>query len=334
MNAKKLVSFGTATAVIAGLLLTISPAQAATPTLLKDTLDRLKISVSATHNLSMTLPAGGITTGNTLTVTYTGFGTDFAGTPTVTCGAGTATAGFATNVLTLTGGGTACTGTLTVTPFTGTNPGTAGSKTITLAGDAGITGTFAISIMEDDQVTVTASVDPSITFDLDTPASGATCSETASNAVAFGTITTADVESSGPTDSVQRICADLATNATGGAAVTVKSTNAALKSTITPADTIPSATATMAAGTANYGICVSTTASGLTAASPFASTCTINGNTNSVGLLSGATQSVFTSTGPIAAGTSEITANAAISGVTPAHADYTDTLTFIATGTF
>jgi hypothetical protein len=59
------------------------PALAAPPTLLKDTLDRLKVGVNATHSLSMTLPAGGITTGNLLTVTYTGFATDFAGTPTV-----------------------------------------------------------------------------------------------------------------------------------------------------------------------------------------------------------------------------------------------------------
>src|ERR1041385_6941012 len=92
----KFIAKLTTAATIISMFATVLPANAANPTLIKDTLDRLKISVSATHSLSMTLPAGGITTGNTLTVTYTGFGTDFAGTPTVTCGAGTATAGFAT----------------------------------------------------------------------------------------------------------------------------------------------------------------------------------------------------------------------------------------------
>lgn len=227
-----------------------------------------------------------------------------------------------------------------------TNPSSTGSYTLSIAEcdeTASCTSSFttthsgslAVAIVDDDTVNVSASVDPSISFDIDTPASGATCTETAASYnVAFSTITTSDVEVSGTTDGVQRICLDLATNAASGANVTVKSTNASLKSTSTPADTIASSTATMAAGTANYGLCVVTAASGLTAASPFASTCAVDSNTNSVGALSGSTQNILTSTGPLSAGTSTVAANAAISATTKAHTDYTDQLTFIATGTF
>lgn len=323
------------------------PVLAAAPTLLKDTLSTLKTSTSATHSLSMTLPAGGITTGNTLTVTYTGFSADFAGSPTVTCGAGTATAGFATNVLTLTGGGTACTGTLTVTPYTGTNPGSAGSKTITLAGSAGITGTFAIAIVTDDQVSITASIDPSITFNVGAEASGTPCATTfAGNGgtVALGTLTTGAVASS-DASSVNHICSRVTTNAGSGATVTVKSLNAALKSTGTPADTIASGTATLVGGTSGYGLCAgsaggdsgkdTTTPTGASPArsAPFnGASCTASGH--DVGALTTGAQNVWTLAAASQNAFFRMYVKAAISGTVPAHSDYADTLTFVATGTF
>lgn len=342
-----LVAKFTAIATILASVMTVSPASAAQPTLMKDTLDRLKISVSATHSLSMTLPAGGITTGNTLTVTYTGFGTDFAGTPTVTCGAGTAAAGFATNVLTLTGGGTACTGTLTVTPYTGTNPGTAGSYTITLAGTAGITGSFALAIVNDDQVSVTATVDPSITFNVGAEASpAATCSGSfAGNGgtVALGTLTTTAVTSS-DVSGVNHICTRVSTNASNGVTVTVASANAALKSTSVATDTIPSATAAMAAGTANYGLCASGSVTGFdvttpagnapVSQAPFNGSCAADTAAGSVGQLTTSPQNVWTTAGVVANGFYNLVLKAAISGTTAAHNDYTDLLTFVATATF
>jgi hypothetical protein len=348
MKVKRLLgkALTVATLVAAAMQFNAAPAFAGTPTLLKDTLDTVKVSVSATHSLSMTLPTGGITTGNTLTVTYTSFGTDFAGAPTVSCGAGTATAGFATNVLTLTGGGTACTTTLTVTPFTGTNPGSAGSYPITLAGTAGITGSFAIAIVTNDAVSITASVDPTITFNVGAQASATACDGTFSGnggTVALGTLTTSAVTSS-DASSVPHVCTRVTTNAANGAIVTVKSLNAALKSTSVPGDTIPSATATpLATSTRGYGLCGgsssdsgkdTTTPTGSTpvAASPFNGTCT--STDHNIGALTTSPQTVWSIAGASQNAYFRLYVKAGVSGTVPAHNDYTDSLTFVATGTF
>lgn len=339
--------------MVLSMFVSVAPASAASqPTLMKDTLDRVKISVSASHSLSMTLPGSGITPGTsgTLVVTYTNFGSDFAGSPTVTCGAGTATAGFATNVLTLTSGVTPCSGTLTVSPFTGTNPSTAGSKTITVAtgsGTGNISGSFAIAIVTDDQVSVTASIDPSITFNVGAqvaPSSGCTGTFAGNGGtVALGTLTTLVITSS-DVSSINHICTRVSTNATSGAIVTVKSANASLKSTSTPGDAIPSATAAMAAGTSNYGLCASATVKGKdvtvpvgadpTGQAPFIASCAADTAAGSVGALTTAAQTVWSVTGAVQNGFYLLVLKAAISGTQPAHSDYGDTLTFVATGTF
>jgi hypothetical protein len=329
------------------LLIDQSAVLAASPTSIKDVLSTLKASTSATHTLTMTLPAGGITTGNTLTVTYTGFGADFAGSPVVTCGAGTATAGFGTNVLTLTGGGTACTGSLSVATFTGTNPGSTGTKTITLAGNAGITGSFAIAIVTDDQVSITASIDPTITFNVGAQSSGTACATTFSGdggTVALGTLTTGAVASS-DANSVNHICTRVTTNAGSGAAVSVSSANEALQSVGTPGDEIASGSATLTNGVSGYGLCAgsaggdsgkdTTTPVGTspTRVSPYnGASCTASGH--DVGALTTAAQNVWTLSGASQNAFFRLYIKAAISGTVPAHNDYADTLTFVATGTF
>lgn len=356
----------TAVAMLVSSVFNFVPVNAASVTSVSDTLDTLVASVSATHSLSMTLPGSGITTGNTLTVTYTGFATDAAGTPTVTCGAGTATAAFATNVLTLTGGATACSGSLTVTPFTITNP-TAGSWPVTIAGTALITGGFAIAIVDSDFVTVTATVTPSITFDLDTYTAANTTTESSQPyAVSLGVIAPGAVSSSGDSDTanaIEKIGLDLATNATGGAVVTVKSTNGAngLVSTSVSADKIPAVSSvTLAAGTPGYGICVNYVEAGAsdpvgtfeaaggtafggalsatsTTGSPgttTSATCTDTVHTLTTGLDGSAQNILDTSSAPVAAARALVLVKAAISATTIAHDDYTDTLTFVATGTF
>lgn len=354
----KLIAKLTTVATIVSMFVSVLPASAATPTLMKDTLDRLKISVSAAHVVSMTLPGAGILPATTgaITITYTGFGT-LTTTPNVVCGAGTATASLATTVLTITSGGTACSGTLlvgSVTPFTATNPGTSGSKTIALTGNGAnlgsanpITASFAIAIVDDDQVTVTASVDPSMTFNVGAQApAAATCDTTFSGSggtVALGTLSVSAISSS-DVGGVNHICTKASTNAAGGVAVSVRSNNAALKSTSTPADTIPSATAAMAIGTANYGLCASNTVTGLTTTTPagnaptrlapFNASCAADTAAGSVGALTTSAQNVWTTVGPVSNGFYDLVIKAAISGTTPAHNDYADTLTFVATGTF
>lgn len=173
-----------------------------------------------------------------------------------------------------------------------------------------------------------------ITFDIDTATTDTESSSLYS--VALGTLTTSSVARSN--GSINSIWIDLDTNSTSGAVVTVKSSNASLKSTSVPADTIPSATGTMAAGTANYGLCVASATAGtgtFTKVSPYNGATCVDGASNTVGLLDGTAQNILNSNNaPIITGRAQIRVNAAISNVTPAHVDYTDSLTFIATSTF
>ena len=171
-----------------------------------------------------------------------------------------------------------------------------------------------------------------ITFDLDTALTDTESGTPYS--VALGTLTTSVVARSGA--SINSIWTDLDTNASGGAVVTVLSNS--LKSTSVPGDTIPSATATMSAGTANYGLCiasVSQTTGTYTKVSPYNGATCVDGAVNTVGLVDGTSRAILnTAGGAIVGGRAQIRVNATISGVTPAHADYADALTFIATGTF
>jgi hypothetical protein len=176
-----------------------------------------------------------------------------------------------------------------------------------------------------------------ITFDLDTSVADAETDTPYS--VALGAVTTTDTRVSGSTDSVNMIIAEGETNATTGMVVTVRNSNGSngMTSTSVPADNINSADGTMADGTENYGLCVITsTLSGYSRASPYDSgSCATNSETNDIQGLTSTGESILNSAGaPLVGGHAEISVNAAISGVTPAHNDYNDTLTFIATGTF
>jgi hypothetical protein len=325
----------TAAATMLAMFATVSPAMAANATSMKDTLSREAISAtSVTHTLTMTLPTG-TTTGDFLS-TYTGTWANFAFVS-GTCTTGTvADNGTATNVLNVTLTGCAAADTLTIN-FTGDNDGTAGSHTATITGTSTVTGTYAVPLLDSDQVTVTATVDPTITFDIDTNTTGADTA--APYTVALGNLTVGAVNSSDNT-TINSIYTQLSTNATSGAVVTVKSaTNNGLVSTSVPAEFIPSNTTTMAAGTENYGLCVlsaSATTGAYTAAGSYAApTCVAGGSANTTVALTTTPDPILTTSGaPDTAGISEIVVNAAISATTNAHPDYTDTLTFIATGTF
>jgi hypothetical protein len=182
---------------------------------------------------------------------------------------------------------------------------------------------------------------PTITFDLDTKSDFSNGESDGPYSVALGTLSTGSVTKS-DTSSVVMIVAEGDTNAAGGMIVTVQNANgtSGLKSTSVSADTIDSATASMSAGSENYGLCVAT--AGLTGFSRSASspdyssgTCALSASNNAVKQLSTTPVSMLNSGGaPLSGGHAEIVVNAAISSTTPAHNDYTDTLTFIATGTF
>ena len=207
--------------------------------------------------------------------------------------------------------------------------------TIAITGGFGDTGTITVDIIDDDQVTVTANVNQSITFDIDTATSDTNSS--APYSVALGTITTSDNRVSGATDGINSIFIDLGTNAAGGATVTVKNANGT-NGLVSGSDNINSTTGTMATGTENYGLCVESvaqTTGTLSKAAPYdTGTCTTDNHTNVIDALTTTGESILTSTAPLGAGRAEILVNAGISSSTAAHSDYTDTLTFIATGTF
>ena len=81
-----------------------------------------------------------------------------------------------------------------------------------------------------------------------------------------------------------------------------------------------------------FGV-ISTLGTGLTAGISDTS-CTINTADNAVTAVVVGSQPIISSPTPIAADTTIIVGNAAVSNITPAHNDYSDTMTFFATGTF
>ena len=186
-------------------------------------------------------------------------------------------------------------------------------------------------------------VDPAITFDIDTTAAD-TCgtTETAGPySVALGTITTTNTKVSGATDSINHICIDVDSNAGTGVVVTVQNANGAngLVSTSAPADNINSADSAVADGIEMYGLCVvstSATSGTLDDEGEYnADTCAANSETNDTGSLSTSPENIFDTNGvAVEGGRGQISVNASISTTTPAHNDYADALTFIATGTF
>lgn len=183
---------------------------------------------------------------------------------------------------------------------------------------------------------VCATVTPqTISFDIDTATTDTNTSPLYT--VDLGTLTITQASNS-DNSTVNSIWVDLDTNASGGAVVTVLSSNSGLKSTSVPTSIITSSTGTMAPGVANYGLCVGsvtqTSGGTLAKASPYNGTPCTSGHVNSVGIVDNTYRNILTVPSGIVGGRSEIRVNAENSVTTPAHNDYSDTLTFIATGTF
>lgn len=210
--------------------------------------------------------------------------------------------------------------------------------TITISGGFGDTGTVTVDIVDDDQVTISATVNQTLTFDIDTAEDFSSGEDAAPYSVELGTLSTGSVTHS-DSSSIKMIVLEGATNASTGMNVTVSNANGAsgLVSTSTPADTIASATDTMAAGTTNYGLCVATAnLTGFSRASGTydAAACSLASGVNPVRGLTTTPANIVTSGAVLSAGHAEVVVNAAISGSVPAHSDYADTLTFIGTATF
>lgn len=192
-------------------------------------------------------------------------------------------------------------------------------------------GELAVSIIDDDQVVVTANIDSTFSFDIDTTTVAFPGIETAAPyTVAFGSLNPAAVNTSNTT-SVNIIYLDMATNATSGGTITVQDSNVGLTSTAA-GHTIASTTGLLSAGTEGYGICVGAQSNFNVYSAYSTGNCTPTKHT--VKALQTTPQDLIGSDRPFVSGRVEVFVKTAISNLSPAANDYTDTLTFIATGTF
>lgn len=167
------------------------------------------------------------------------------------------------------------------------------------------TGAFALSIIANDQVTVSATVDPSITFTL------------SANSLNLGTLSTASVSSA--TMTVQTV-----TNAVGGFSTTVLENNN-LRIDVSN-DINDVADGTVTAGAEEYGMSTTDTGQTITndadCATPF----------NALAITSSAQTTAGAASGPVNE-TNTLCFAASITSTTTAGA-YSHILTFISTGTF
>lgn len=197
-------------------------------------------------------------------------------------------------------------------------------ETIIFSGDFDDTGTISLDIISDDQVDITATVDPTITFTIDDNAIGfgtlsaatgrwATADATGANAVAGNLPTAANVLT-------------IATNAASGYALTYNgATLTSSGGTIDVASITADSDGTP--GTEQFGLALSTSGNATIAGA-------YDRATNSdFAFVASTTTTIASETGPTATETFSVSYLANISGSTEAGA-YATTLTYIATGTF
>jgi hypothetical protein len=207
------------------------------------------------------------------------------------------------------------------------NPGASNTITHTLVTRTGSDATtadsksLAVPVITDDQIVITATVDPTFTMTF------------SNNAQSLGVLTTGAVSSGGGT------ALTLTTNSASGWNLWVKAANAGLTSTaasytIATAGTIDAAPSTLSAGT--EGVVLD---ADLTTDAGSGGTVTLageyNGTTTSQGgTLSTSYQSVASANGPANGDVITLIPRAAISGLTEAAGDYAETLTVVGAGIF
>lgn len=179
---------------------------------------------------------------------------------------------------------------------------------------------LALRIINDDQIVVSAVVPPSFNFVLD------------GNTTSF----TANLDSAAVRQTTERTVT-ITTNAPAGWIAWARDSNTGLNSTAagyTIASTTPGTGATLSAGTEGYVLGVdSTDAGGGGTVSVIAAYAGTSGNNNGSGLDSTLRQ-VASSNGTANGDVLRLYGKAAISGVTPAAIDYTDTWTIIGAGSY
>jgi hypothetical protein len=206
--------------------------------------------------------------------------------------------------------------------------GTAGSCTSTLS-TTDDTGSIALATLANDQVAVTATVPPLLSFSI----SGAS--------VGFGTLTSANVyyANTAGTGATSEPSAGnmtgvtISTNAPSGLIVSASdsgngASGSGLYKSVAPAHLVTSTSANaVTAGTEGFGLFVDNV-SGVSAASGWGS-----GKSGGTNTISTSAQTVLTAASAVNAGTASVGLVSAISNITPAGA-YTDSITLTGTGKF
>lgn len=327
----------------------IRPASAAAVTSLKDTLSRLKASTAANHTIQFTTPTG-VAAGQTMTLTFgSGFtmnAIDFADidvtddsvdlTLAATPSGATWGAALSGQVVTITSGtGTIAAssviaieiGTHATAGSTGdtqvTNP-TAGGTTVAIAGTFGDSGTLAISIIADEQVAVTATVDPTITFTVSDNAIGFGTLSSSTGRWATGDALGGNASATTPTAAHTMT---LATNAQSGWAITYSgATLTSGANTITDAATIDE-DSDGTPGSEQFGLGASTDGDATIA------TGYLRDGVADWDFVPSTTTTLVSESGETATETISVSYLANIAAITESGS-YTTTITYIATGTF
>lgn len=201
---------------------------------------------------------------------------------------------------------------------TNSNQGTIGTYTSTPT--LIDSGTYETATVTNDQIAVSATVPASFSFALGS-----------SNTDPLGTLSTGSVTSS-PTPRTVTVN----TNAKNGWMVWAKDANTGMASASashTIASTTPGTNSTLSGGTEGYNTGVTQTQSSgtgtITVATPF-----VGGSTGKGGGLNTTYASLATSNGTGGSSVLTLTNNIAISTVTPAATDYSDTITIVGAGAF
>lgn len=339
-----------------------STAQAAGVTNFSDTLTRIKASTAANHEIFFVTPTG-LSSGQNLTLTFTTFtgvssltedDIDIATGSTGVCSSATyteqttvpsgATASqwnvtAAGSVITFTSGGASATiaaakcvririGTNATNSGTGSlqiSSGSAASAhTVAVGGSFGDAGTVDIDIIADDQVVITATVNPTITFTIDDNAIGFGALSSSTGRWATGDATGGNA-TGGSTPTAANVFT-VATNAASGYAITYNgATLTAGANTITAASISSDSDGTP--GSEQFALSASTSGDA-TIASGYA-----RGTNSTWNFVPSTTTTLVSETVPTATETISISYLANISGLTEAGS-YSTTLNYIATANF
>lgn len=282
---------GTITSLVLASFMTINTAQAASLTSLSDNMDRLADTTAANHTIQFVTPSG-VQAGETITLTFEDFTGESAIVHTDVDLATAATcSGFTDKTLAATPSGaswgvaasgdtiTITSGTDTITAThcvqiqigtnatnqaTGvnqiTNGDVADDNNIVIAGTFGDTGTINVDIIADDQVVITATVGPSISFSISDNTIGF-------GALDFSAATYANGAGTGSASEVEAHTLSASTNASSGYVMYVSGDT--LESGVNSITAIGGANTSSAPGTEQFGVRYSATGGSGSVTAPY-----------------------------------------------------------------